>query len=73
MKFKEDEEAVFFTDTDDLIAKIARWLPDEPGRNRIAAAGCARAKRDGYSNDVQVARIIDKVREIARETGRDVV
>jgi hypothetical protein len=72
LKFREDEEAVFFTDAADLIAKIRRWLPDEAGRNRIAAAGCARARRDGYSNDVQVALIIDKVREIAREAGRDV-
>ena len=72
LKFKEDEEAVFFSDTSDLIAKLRRYLPDEAARTRIAAAGCARAKRDGYYNDVQVQRILEKIREIARETGRDV-
>jgi spore maturation protein CgeB len=72
LKFKEDEEAVFFSDTEELIAKIRRYLPDEAARTRIAAAGQARALRDGYYNDVQVGRIVDRAREIAREGGRDV-
>jgi spore maturation protein CgeB len=71
-KFKEDEEAVFFTDTEDLIAKIRRWLPDEAGRARIAAAGRARAVRDGYYNDVQESRILERLAQIRRESGRHV-
>ncbi len=71
-KFKEDEEAVFFNDTADLIGKIRRWLPDEGGRARIAAAGRARAVRDGYSNDAQVARIVERVEQIRTQAGRDV-
>jgi len=63
-RFVEDEEAVFFTGIDECVAKIRRYLPDEEGRARIAAAGRARALRDGYDNDTQVARIVARVREI---------
>ena len=71
-KFEEDVEAVFFSDFDELVAKIARWLPDERGRARVAAAGNARARHDGYSNDVQVGRIVERARDVAREKGLDV-
>jgi spore maturation protein CgeB len=64
LKFVEDEEAVFFGGFDELKAKIERWLPDEAGRLRIAAAGRERAVRDGYHNDRQVQRIIERVQQI---------
>lgn len=57
-RFTEDEEAVFFSDLEECAAKIRLYLPDEAARNRIAAAGHARAVRDGYSNDAQVERIL---------------
>lgn len=57
-RFVADEEAVFFRDTAELAAKIARYLPDEAARTRIAAAGRARAVASGYDNDTQVARIL---------------
>ncbi|MDE1162040.1 MAG: glycosyltransferase [Acidobacteriaceae bacterium] len=60
-RFVEDEEAVFFSDFDECAEKIARYLPDEAARNRIAAAGHARALRDGYSNDAQVEKILAHV------------
>ncbi len=60
-RFVEDEEAVFFSSFDELVAKIRRYLPDEAARRRIAAAGRARAERDGYHNDHQVARILDRI------------
>ena len=61
-RFVEDEEAVFFSDIEECAAKIRRYLPDEAARARIAAAGHARAVRDGYSNDAQVGRIIERIR-----------
>jgi spore maturation protein CgeB len=61
-RFREDEEAVFFTGRDELLAKIRRYLPDEAARKRIAAAGQARAERDGYHNDRQVDLIIERMR-----------
>ena len=63
-RFREDEEAVFFTGIDECAAKIHRYLRDEPARERIAAAGHARALRDGYDNDTQVSRILARLAEI---------
>ena len=63
-RFREDEEAVFFTGREELVAKIERYLPDEAARARIASAGCARALRDGYHNDRQVGLIVERVRQI---------
>jgi spore maturation protein CgeB len=64
-RFVEDEEAVFFTGFDECLEKIRRYLPDEDARNRIAAAGRERAARDGYSNDAQVARIVERLQKVA--------
>ena len=36
----------------------------EAARTRIAAAGCARALRDGYHNDHQVELILERVQHI---------
>ncbi len=63
-RFREDEEAVFFSSFDELVEKIRRHLPDEEGRSRIAAAGQARALRDGYHNDHQVSLIVDRAQTI---------
>ena len=63
-RFKEDEEAVFFSDFEELAEKIRRYLPDEAARQRIAAAGNLRAARDGYHNDRQVGLIIERIQSI---------
>ncbi len=69
-RFVEDEEAVFFGDYEELYAKIQRYLPDEASRTRIAAAGCARARRSGYHNDRQVGLIMERVQKIMAERTR---
>ena len=69
-RFREDEEAVFFTGFDECLAKIRRYLPDEAARKCIAAAGHARAVRDGYSNDAQMARILDRLELLLRSPDR---
>jgi hypothetical protein len=63
-RFVEDKEAVFFSSFDELAQKIRRYLPDEEARRRIAAAGQARALRDGYHNDHQVKLILDRAQTI---------
>jgi hypothetical protein len=63
-RFVEDEEAVFFSTIEECVEKIRRYLPDEPARRRIAAAGHARAERSGYHNDAQVAKIVDRARQL---------
>ncbi len=72
-RFKEDEEAVFFSGFDELAEKIRRYLPDEAARQRIAAAGNLRAARDGYHNDRQVGLIIERIQSLLstrNSTGR---
>ena len=63
-RFREDEEAVFFTGREELLAKIRRYLPDPSERERIAAAGRTRAASDGYHNDRQVGLIVEQVKGI---------
>jgi len=60
-RFVEGEEAVFFSGYEELVAKVHQYLPDEPARRRIAAAGRARAERDGYHNDRQMSLILERV------------
>ena len=69
-RFVEDEEAVFFDGVEECAAKIAQYLPDEASRTRIAAAGHARAVRDGYSNDAQVGRILERVEPMLKDCER---
>jgi spore maturation protein CgeB len=66
-RFVEDEEAVFFSTYDECLQKIRRYLPDEPARARIAAAGQARAQRDGYHNDHQVDLISQRAAGIVQQ------
>ncbi len=63
-RFVEDKEAVFFSTYEECLEKIRRYLPDEPARERIAAAGHQRAISSGYSNDHQVSLILDRIRTI---------
>jgi len=66
-RFREDEEAVFFSTFDECLQKIRRYLPDEASRTRIAAAGQARAHRDGYHNDHQVNLIVERAAAIVHQ------
>jgi spore maturation protein CgeB len=60
-RFVEGEEAVFFTGFDECAEKIRKYLPDVAARERIAAAGRARAVRDGYGNDAQMRKIVERL------------
>jgi spore maturation protein CgeB len=65
-RFREDVEAVFFTGFEECAEKIRRYLFDEAARGRIAKAGRERAVRDGYSNDAQVAKIVERLQTVGR-------
>jgi hypothetical protein len=69
--FREDEEAVFFSDFEECRARIARYLNDEPARAAIAAAGQRRACTSGYDNDSVLRRLLHRAAELlaAREAG----
>jgi hypothetical protein len=62
--FREDEEAVFFSDFEECRAKIDRYLNDEPARVRIAAAGQGRAQSSGYDNDSVLRRLLTRAAEL---------
>ena len=71
LRFREDEEAVFFSGEVELLKKVRRYLPDAAARARIAAAGHARAVRDGYHNDRQVVLIMERIQALrAPRTGK---
>lgn len=53
--FKSGEEAAFFSSVEDAAAQARRLLADDISRRRMAAAGCRRAWRSGYSNDERIA------------------
>jgi spore maturation protein CgeB len=67
--FREDEEAVFFSDFDECRAKIARYLNDEPARAAIAAAGRRRAQSSGYDNDSVLRRLLRRAAELLPARG----
>ncbi|MGJ5206487.1 glycosyltransferase family protein [Bradyrhizobium sp. HKCCYLR20261] len=58
--FRDEQEAVFFTDIDDLAAKARQLLADEPRRARIARAGWLRAQSSGYDNASRLAEAIGR-------------
>ncbi|HEY3988654.1 MAG TPA: glycosyltransferase [Acidobacteriaceae bacterium] len=62
--FREDEEAVFFSDFEECCAKIDRYLNDEPARARIAAAGQRRAWTSGYDNDSVLRRLLSRAAQM---------
>ncbi len=68
-RFREDEEAVFFSGFEECAAKIRRYLPDAAARERIAHAGLRRALMSGYDNDTQVRLIVDRLAAIQHGRG----
>lgn len=59
--FREGEEAAFFRDKDELLAKLAYYLQDDAARGAVADAGRRRVAADGH--DV-VSRMAEAVRAI---------
>ena len=68
--FREDEEAVFFSDFDECRAKIERYLNDEPARAAIAAAGQRRAWSSGYDNDSVLRRLLGRAAQLLAARGQ---
>jgi hypothetical protein len=64
--FDKGREAVFFAGADELVETLRRWLPDEGGRRRIAAAGRARLLADGHRSEDGARTILDLLDEAPR-------
>lgn len=69
-RFKEDEEAVFFSTIEECAEKCRYYLQNETVRERIAAAGHRRAIASGYDNDTQLAKVLNVVTELLPELRR---
>ena len=60
--FKEDEEACFFSTTEELVRK-AQWLIDNPDiRERIAQAGLRRVWADGHDAETRATMFLEHIR-----------
>jgi spore maturation protein CgeB len=57
--FDEDQEAVFFSSIEECAEKARHYLAHPEERERIAEAGRKRAVTSGYSNDTQLARVLN--------------
>lgn len=62
--FEEDVEAVYFSDAEELLEKTRRYLEDEAGRDRIAAAGRRRCLDSDYSYHALARQMISEVCEL---------
>lgn len=69
-RFKENEEAVFFSNIEECAEKCRFYLNDEAARTRIAAAGQRRAIACGYDNDTQLAKVLSVLEELLPEIRR---
>lgn len=59
--FADGQEAAYFDDADDLVAKIGTYLANDTRRTTIAAAGRQRCLTSGYSLEHQLERVIANV------------
>jgi hypothetical protein len=67
--FQEGKEAEFFSSEGECAEKIRYYLAHPAEREEIAANGCERAKRFGYDNDTQLARILARMDEMRPPVG----
>ena len=58
--FRENVEAVFFSDDDELLEKVRYYLAHDDERARIAAAGYRRCIDDGYAYDRRLDFILGR-------------
>ena len=57
--YKEDEEAAFFDGPEELVAKVAKYMNDDAGREKIRIAGHKRALAE-HSLDARAKVIIER-------------
>lgn len=59
--FEEDREAVFFSSVEECADKCRFYLGRPDLREAIGLRGRERAVRDGYDNDTQLARVLNRL------------
>ncbi len=56
--YREDKEAVFWSNAEECAAKCKALLDDDEHRNQIAAAGYERCLAEGHANENVISRIL---------------
>ena len=64
--FEDGKECAFYSDPDDLVAKIRYYLAHEDERKAVAKAGRARCLSSGYSVDDRVKTMLKKYCELRK-------
>jgi len=59
--FEEDKEAVYFDTKEELLEKVKYYLEHEEERKQIAKAGYERTRKNDYSYDDMVNRILNDI------------
>jgi spore maturation protein CgeB len=59
--FEEDKEAIYFDNKKELLTKVKYYLENEEERNSIRNAGYKRTRKDDYSYDDMVNRILNAI------------
>ena len=67
--FKEDYEAVFFSNDDELFEKVWQWLSDCEGRKKIASQGRERVLAGNHSHEDRIRYIFSEVLEGLENAG----
>ena len=62
--YREGVEAEFFRSTDELIAKLHRYVPDAALHRRVAEAGYRRVVADGHDVISRMRQVIAWVNEL---------
>ena len=57
--FEEAREAAFFESPEELVQKVRQYLDRPAERERVAAAGLERSRRDGYAIDARMKVVMD--------------
>jgi spore maturation protein CgeB len=62
--FEEGKEAEFYSSVGECAEKARYYLDHPEQRELIAAAGRLRVERSGYSNDAQIAKVLERVQRM---------
>jgi spore maturation protein CgeB len=62
--FLENEEAIFFTTKEELLASVKHYLTDRKERTRIATNGYRRAHNSGYDHKSRIVSVLQTIKDL---------
>lgn len=64
--YREGIEAEFFTDVDDMVRKIERYLTDDGLRRTVAEAGWRRVRADGHDVVTRMRTLVHQIESVSQ-------